>query len=70
LYRLCDGTTTNIKVDKKYYANKPLSKYDMISIGDMEQKHKRKKVDGKWVMSDETEIILNSYARVVIEDEG
>lgn len=65
LYKLNDGTTTTIKVDKKYFNNKPLSKYDMLCLGDIAEKYKKKKVDGKWISTEDKEFILNSYSLVV-----
>lgn len=69
LYKLCDGTQCEIKVDKKYFNNKPLDKYDMIYIVNIDEKNKRKKVNGEWTVSDEKELILNSYSLVVNDDE-
>lgn len=68
LYRLCDGNSTTIKVDKFYYKNKPLEEFDMIMLGDIENKPKRKKVDGKWTISEEKELILQSYSKVVTDE--
>lgn len=68
LHRVYDGHTTTIKVDKKYYNTKPLQNYEMILLCDVEERVKRKKVDGKWVASDEKELILLSYAKVVEDD--
>jgi predicted dinucleotide-binding enzyme len=68
LYRLNKGTSTTIKVDKKYYNEKPLSEYEIIAINNIEEKHKKKKVDGKWIVSDEKEFILNNYSRVIVDE--
>lgn len=65
LYKLNDGTTTTIKVDKKYFNNKPLSKYDLLCLGDIAEKYKKKKIDGKWISTEDKEFILNSYSLVV-----
>ncbi|HDK7314129.1 TPA: PHP domain-containing protein [Clostridium botulinum] len=65
LYKLNDGTSATLKVDKKYFYEKPLSQYDMIYINDIKEKSKRRKVDGKWVVLDEKEFILNNYSMVV-----
>lgn len=65
LYKLNDGTSAILKVDKKYFNEKPLSKYDMICINDIKEKSKRRKIDGKWVVLDEKEFILNNYSMVV-----
>jgi len=65
LYKLNDGTSATLKVDKKYFNEKPLSQYDMICINDIKEKPKRRKIDGKWVVLDEKEFILNNYSMVV-----
>lgn len=68
LYRLNNGTSITIKVDKKYYNEKPLSEYEIVAINNIDEKHKKKKVDGKWIISDEKEFILNNYSRVIIDE--
>lgn len=57
IYQLNNGNTKTMKVDKKYYLNKPVEKYDMINAV-IELRNKKKKVDNKWVVSDEKEEIL------------
>ena len=70
MYRLCDGKVSTIKVDKNYFNNKPLSKYDLISIADILVKpKKRKDENGKWQVLEEKELILTSYS-IVREDEA
>ena len=54
-----------MKVDKNYFANKPLNKFDIIKVATISEKFKRRKQDGKWVTTEEKEYILESYARVL-----
>ena len=65
LYRICDGKSTTIKCDKKYYNENPIGQFEIIKMNNILQKNKRKKVDGKWIISDEKEFILNNYSRVI-----
>ena len=67
LYWIYNGSSETIKVDKRYYSEKPLSQFDVILTNNIEEKHKKRKVDGKWVNLDETEKILCSYGRVIFE---
>ena len=68
LYCLKTGKSLTLKVDKRYYNSKPLEQYDVIMIGEIVQKFKKKRVEGKWINTEEKEYILKSYGRVV-EDE-
>lgn len=65
LYRINTGTSMTMKVDKNYFANKPLNKFDIIKVATISEKFKRRKQDGKWVITEEKEYILESYARVL-----
>lgn len=72
LYRLHDGVTIEVKVDKKYYSEHPIDikvyekEMDKAPIlkCSFKTKRKRKKVDDKWVASDEYESILSAYAEI------
>lgn len=68
LYKLNNGNSMTLKVDKKYFANKPLEVYDIINVGVIEEKFKRRKVEGKWVVTEDKEYILSSYGRIL--DDG
>lgn len=68
LYNINNGTSTRLKTDKRYFNSKPLSKYELIYVVDIKEKPKKRKIDGKWVNTEENEYILSSYGRV-IEDE-
>lgn len=65
LYRLNNGESETLKVNKKFLADKPIDQYDMIKTITIEEKHKKRKIDGKWIKLDETEKILGEYAKVV-----
>lgn len=65
LYQIATGKTVTLKTNKKYYADKPLSDFDIIKIVDVQSKPKKRKVDGKWIQLEEKEFILNSYANVI-----
>lgn len=68
LYKLCTGTSLTLKVDKNYFAQKPLTEYDLIQVGTIDEKFKRRKIDGKWVITEDKEYILTSYSMVVEEE--
>jgi DNA polymerase III alpha subunit len=68
LYCINSGKSLNIKVDKKYFNEKPLSEYEMIAIVDIKEKPKKRQIDGKWTVLDEKELILNSYSRIIIDE--
>lgn len=68
LYRIMDGHTAEIKVNKKYYNNKPIEKLDVIKVNIIPKKKKRQ-IDGEWKEIDEEEFILNSYGRIVKDNE-
>lgn len=67
LYRINDGESETLKINKKFLADKPIDQYDMIKTITIEEKHKKRKIDGKWIKLDETEKILGEYAKVVFD---
>lgn len=67
IYYLNNGTTETLKTDKYVYGNKPLSKFDIIYITSINEKNKKRKIDGKWTIIDEKERILEGYRRVLDE---
>lgn len=69
LYKISNGNSITLKADKKYYINKPLSQYELIRVISIDEKFKKRKIDGKWVNIDEKEYILSSYSRIVDEVE-
>lgn len=61
LYALANGNTIPVKIDKKIYARNPLKRGDIIKVEDQYRKNKMKKVEGKWVESDEKEWWIREY---------
>ena len=70
IYQLNSGKSTTIKVDKRFYNNKPLEQYDVITIGEMaEKERKTKDENGKWIGTGEYYNMLMSYGKVILDDE-
>ena len=70
LYQLNTGKSTTIKVDKRFYNNKPLEQYDTICIGEIAEKERKTKDEhGKWIGTGEYYNILMSYGKVILDDE-
>ena len=67
LYRVNDGTSEQVKIYKKTIENHPLKEFDMIKTITIEKKNKKRKIDDKWISLEETELILNKYAKVVFD---
>ena len=65
LSQVCDGKNRTLKVDKRYFGNKPLEKYQMIKINNIKQRYKKTKIDGRWVDSNVTEYILDNYSLII-----
>ena len=62
LYRLNDGFTAKTKVKRaKVFDSNPFGLYSILIFEDFSYEHKHKKVDDKWIETDETEPILNAY---------
>lgn len=68
LYKINNGNSMTLKADKRYFNSKPLSQYDLIYVIAINEKPKKKKVDGKWINLEEKEYILSSYSKVVDEE--
>lgn len=69
LYNISSGkTVTQLKVDKKYYNNKPFKENEWIYIVDIDNKPKTRNVNGNWVKLEEKETILLRYSRVIDEE--
>lgn len=66
LYRISDGTIETIKMYKTTFAENPLKEFDIIKTISIENKAKRRKVDGKWIELSDRENILTQFARVII----
>jgi DNA polymerase III subunit alpha len=67
LYWIYDGSSETIKIDKRYYNEKPISQFEVITTNTIDERHKKRKIDGKWENLEETEKILCSYGRVIFE---
>lgn len=61
LYKPYDGTVQKVRVDKNFYAEKKLKQYDTVYLSSVEAKNKRKKVDGKWTISEEVDYYIYYY---------
>ena len=68
LYKLKDGKSMTLKVDKNYFANKPLKKFDIIRVAFISENFKRRKIDGKWILTDDKEYVLERYSMVLEEE--
>ena len=65
LYRIKDGAKTNIKVDKNYFKERPLSKGDVIRVVEFKDKEKKKRDEnGKWIGTGIYEKILTYFGLV------
>ena len=61
LYALANGSTIPVKINKKTFANNPIRRGDIIKVEDQYRKPKMKKVDGKWIETDEKEWWVSEY---------
>lgn len=61
LYALANGNTIPVKIEKKIFANQQLRRGDIVKVENQYRKNKMKKVDGKWIESDEKEWWVNEY---------
>lgn len=61
LYALANGNTIPVKIDKKTFANKQVRRGDIIKVENQYRKNKMKKVDGRWIETDEKEWWLSEY---------
>lgn len=61
LYALANGSTIPVKIDKKTYSRKQLKRNDIIKVENQYKKPKVKKVDNKWVETDEKEWWITEY---------
>ena len=69
LYRICDGNAIdNLKVDKKFYLNYPLSKGNIICINSIIEKPKKRKNNetGKFEDTGEMQHVLMSYEHMLL----
>lgn len=53
LYRINNGDIIEVKVQKNFYYNKPLKKFDKIYVSSVEKRNKKRLVEGVWVTLEE-----------------
>ena len=59
---LQNGETVKTKIKKaKIFDATPFTLYSILIFNNFSYEHKHKKVDGKWIETDETEPILSAY---------
>ena len=61
LYKPSTGNVQVVRVTKDYFKEKPIEKYDTLYLADVTPKNRRKKVDGKWTISDEVDYFITYY---------
>ena len=61
MYSLKNGNTVNCKIEKRKFSNYKLKKGDIVKIISTSYKHKKKKVEGEWIETNELELWINSY---------
>lgn len=61
LYALANGNTIPVKIEKKIFAKNQLRRGDVVKVNHQYRKPKMKKVDGKWVETDEKEWWISEY---------
>ena len=64
LYALANGNTIPVKIDKKTFKNQPLGRGDIIKVIRQNKKPKMRKVEGKWIETEEKEWWVTEYEYV------
>ena len=64
LYALANGNTIPVKIDKKIFKNQPLRRGDIIKVTRQNKKPKMRKVEGKWIETEEKEWWVTEYEYV------
>ena len=64
LYALANGNTIPVKIDKKIFKNQPLRRGDIIKVIRQNKKPKMRKVEGKWIETEEKEWWVTEYEYV------
>lgn len=65
IYRFNSGDTDKLKITKAVYNLNPIKELDVIKTITIENKPKKRKVDGKWIDLDEKENILVQWGKVL-----
>jgi hypothetical protein len=62
LYRVKDGEQVKTKITKgSMFEEEPFALYSVLGNVEFRESNKRKFIDGKFVETDETELIINRY---------
>lgn len=62
LRRICDGEEVKCRIKQsRIFKSQPFGLYSILKIEGFTYMFKKRKVDGKWISTDETEAILESY---------
>ena len=61
LYALANGNTIPVKISKKIFKDHPIQRGDIVKVENQHKKPKMKKVDGKWVETEEKEWWITDY---------
>lgn len=64
LYALANGNTIPVKIDKKTFKNQPLRRGDIIKVIRQNKKPKMRKIEGKWIETEEKEWWVTEYEYV------
>ena len=61
LYKLKTGEKVKVKVQKKFWNEKPLEKFDTIYVASASKRNKCRLIDGKWVQQEDFDIYVTYY---------
>ena len=61
LYALANGNTIPVKISKKIFKDHPIQRGDIVKVENQLKKPKMKKVDGKWIETEEKEWWITDY---------
>ena len=61
LYKLKTGEKIKVKVQKRFFNEKPLEKFDSIYVASATKRNKKRLVDGEWVTLDEFDIYVTYF---------
>lgn len=64
LYALANGNTIPVKIDKKIFKSQQLRRGDIIKVTRQNKKPKMRKVEGKWIETEEKEWWVTEYEYV------
>ena len=64
-YNIKSGRIKECKISKNVFKDNPFELYDLIYLEHTQSKPKRKLIDGKWIATNECEMYVNSYWKVL-----